>query len=1019
MQTNEPSKVVSRLVRSPYFFPPLFLIAIFYFFYKNCIIPNAILVGDLGIPYPTPPLYQLSSPVPWYSLLSSFFYVHFYSIYGYILNSLQIFLYIPAYFSMYLLLRDLKIKKLPAVLFSMFYLLNPVVFPSVFSYSNLMLSEFYVFTPLLMLFLLRYHTTNNIRCIVIFSILISFYIEIQTAPIFYNLRLILPVVVVPYVYVLIKKLRHKVGRKRVLIDNTLFIIIFAGLNIVPIIQLLSSSVSPTPTSGSLLTAFERLHYGNVVYTYQSQNLIFAISGLVVYPSFQNSFSQGYGQPFLVLTLFFDVIIVISVIFVLLSIKKDGGFTKSIAISAIIIWAFISLTQSGVLLPLFKRFSILYLWEYPTYLEMTLFVLYPILLATFFSKNFSFPSIFNKKFKIPMAVKMAYRSVKTNKGGRLLIPIIVVIVIFAFFAPVIYSDSNGFSPIPQYETQQPFYNNIYKFFEGRGSEYKVMILPFNQTTYKALGSAVPDNQIFALPYAYQNDPSAFANASLFNSIYSDISDSSIYNFSSLLNYSGIEYLITLTGSVRSSEINLLQNLSYLNLVQETSNYKIFRYDYFSPVKVLEDPFFLDTTGFSNQSNSSIVMNKNSHFTNLSGYSVNKPYAQDWNEWSSNLQYYKAFKYSTRCVSVGVFGNSSIKSNQMSEINQRVMVPPGSSITLTSNVLSEKNSRSSLFVIAHSNTSNITPTNFFSQHQYYKTIPEGTNGTVSTVINLSSSTEYVYFGVMVWNQSVGKGYLNLSSLTLLLNKNIDLSSYSKATVNSLPFPVFDYPIPLPIQLDYNIVTPIYLGIDGSTILPMNWTFIPGVGIGVVNSNIYINLSSQSILMVSFKTLPNSSVMFNGKLSIGSNVDIEFKGTTGMKNITLSVKGSIILNTFALIKRFLSNAPHSIKFHISNSGALIQTTDKSRTIIVVCSPLSTIYTTNHSVETLSKQNIHDETIIIYFLNSNATVVVTFKEPPYHPYIIALNIASFAVMMSSLILLLFVPYVRHRHFCRDRNPK
>ncbi len=1010
MLINELSKLISRLVRSTYILPPLFLVAIFYFFYKNYIIPNAILVGDLRIPYPAPLLNQLSSPVPWYSMFSYFFYVNFFNIYGYIFNALQIFLYIPAYFSMYLLLRNLKIKKLPAVLFSIFYLLNLVVFTSVFSYSNLMWSEFYVFAPLLILFLLRYHNTSDIRNIIIFSILLSIYIEIQTAPTFYNLRLILPIILVPYFYSLIEKLRHKERRKRVVIENALSIVIFVGLNIVPVIQLLSSSLSLIPESGNSAISFEALHYGNVVYTYQSQNLIFAISGLVVYPSFQNSLLMGYGQPFFVLTLSFDLFIIISVIVVMFSARKDDGFIKSIAISVLIIWAFITLTQSGVLLPFFKRFSFMYLWEYPTYLEMTLFVLYPILLATFFSKDFTTYGLFNKKFKIPNFVKLVYISVKAKKNRKLFVQLAIVFVIFAYFAPVIYSNSNGFAPLPQYETEQPFYNNIFKFFEGKGVDYKVMILPFNQSTYKALGSAVPDSQIFALPYAYQNNPSAFANVTLFNSIYSDINDSSLYNFSSLLNYSGIEYIITLSGSVKTSEVNLLQNLSYLNLVQERSNYKIFQYDYFSPVKVLANPFFLNNTGFSKQFSNTMVISKNSNFTNRSGYSVNRPYTTDWNEWSSNLQYYDAFKFYTRYISVGVFGNSSIKGSQMSEIYQRVAIPPGSSLTLISNVFSGNNSRSSLFVIAHSNTSNITPANFFSPYQYYKDIPDNLNGTISMEINVSYHTEYVYFGVMVWNKSAGKGYINLSSITLFLNKRINLSSYSRTIVSSLPFPIFDYSLPMQVHTGYNIVSPIYSDINASTIPPISWTFIPNEGIGVINSSISVNITPRLTFMASFKTLSNSSLMLNGKSYRGNNVNVEINGTTDLKNITLLVKGSTILTAFVLIKTLSSNFIHSIKININNTGALIKTTNKSGSIIVVFSPFATNYKTNSCVETLSSQNIRGETMIIYFLNSNATIAIKFKESQYNPYIIALNLDSFTIMMSLLIILIFANYIRVR---------
>ncbi|MEM3830049.1 MAG: hypothetical protein QXP36_12690 [Conexivisphaerales archaeon] len=587
MLMEEMAKRFWRFAKSPYVLPPLFLVGIFYFFYRNLLVPNLIIVGDLGIPYPSPLLYQLSSTTPWYGLLSSFIYENFYSIYGYLFNSLQIFLFIPSYFSMYFLLAEMKVKRAPAILFSVFYLLNPVVFPNVFTYSNLMWSEFYLFAPLLLLFLFRYHNTTNIRYLIIVSVLLSLYLEIQTAPTLFNIRLILPIIGLPYLYVLINKLDHEGDRKRILRDNLFSIVVLVGLNFFPILQTLGFYSSITGASINVLSGFEGLHYNNVVYTYQSQNLIFAISGLVVYPNFRNSLLMGYGQPFFIFTLIFDCIIAISVVAQLFSTRKDSGFIKSMAVSILIIWIFISLVQSGILLPLFKRFSILYLWEYPSYLEMALFVLYPILLAAFLSKNCPQNSSFETKFNISGVAKRVHCSLRTNSRWRSLIPIVLVLLIFTYFTPVIYSSPSGFSAIPQYDTQQPFYYIIYTFFKGKGSEYKVMILPFNQTIYKELGSAVPDSQIFALPYAYQNNPSAYPNVSLFNSIYYDFNNNEMSNFINLLNYTGVEYLVVLTGAVTSSQIQSLRSLPCMSEALKTSNFIIFRYDYFSPVK-FEEP-----------------------------------------------------------------------------------------------------------------------------------------------------------------------------------------------------------------------------------------------------------------------------------------------------------------------------------------------------------------------------------------------------------------------------------------------
>ena len=169
---------ISQNSKLQFVIPALLLLCIFFWFYKNSIIANPIITGDLIVPYPLPPFVQLSYSTPWYNLFSTFFYLKFYFLYGYVFNTLQIFLFVPAYFSMYLLLSQLKVRKFYAIFLSAFYLINPVVFPLVFTYTNLMWSEFYLFAPLLLLFLLKYKLYGDTKYLIVFSTLLSIYIEI-------------------------------------------------------------------------------------------------------------------------------------------------------------------------------------------------------------------------------------------------------------------------------------------------------------------------------------------------------------------------------------------------------------------------------------------------------------------------------------------------------------------------------------------------------------------------------------------------------------------------------------------------------------------------------------------------------------------------------------------------------------------------------------------------------------------------------------------------------------------------
>ncbi len=1001
------SSGLRRSTKSQYLVPPIIIIAVLYYFYRLFIIPNEVLTGDIAVPYPLPFIVQLSYSTPWYNLFSTFVYLNSYSIYGYLMNSLEIFLFVPAYFSMYLLLAELRIRKIPAVLLSIFYLLNPVVFPMVFTYTNLIWPELFIFAPLFLLFLLRYEQTGKLMNQLMLAILISFYLEIQTSPTLFNIRLVIPIIALPYLYVLVKKILKRDSIGKILKDYLTSITLFTGLNIPPILQMIGYATSVNSFVSSVGSAFQSFHYNNVIYTYQSQNPIFAISGLVVYPSAQNSFLQGAGQLFFPLTLFFDAIVITATLAPLIVRRQNNGFIKSISVSVLAVWIFISLVKLGVILPLFTRFPLLYLWEYPSYLEMTLIVLYIPLLAVLLNGLLNLTDISSNYVAEAKKHKKRFPEMRNAKNSwKKFLPFIVIILLFSYFIPIAYTDPGGFSSVPQYDTQQPMYHNLYNFFKDKIGEYKVMIVPFNETTYKELVSALPSSEIFGLPYAYQNNPSAFANASLFHSIYYDIGHNEMHNFTDLVNQSGVKYIIVLNG-IDGGWIQEMQSLLYLNLIQRTSSYSVFKYIYFPTVKVVAEPYIINNKGTSTSSNYSTEIGRNSNFTNITGYSPNHPFVPYWGEWNGNLPYGVAFNYSVGKASIGVFGNTSSKGRQLSEIYQRVLIPPGAILKVIVHIVSQENSNSSIFVIAHRNTSKISAANFFSPFANYSAVPR--NAEYVYYCAVPRNAEYVYFGVIVWNYSAGNGYLNLSSLSLSLVNEINFSGYLSIIQNTLPFPTIEYDGTMPPNVSYNSIIPVIPGAEGINISKGNWTYINNTGIGILNSTISVNVPPHSQFIASVELLSNSSIISNGDQHNGSIVHVFVNATASAQEIAFGIKGSAIIQYMVIIRKIQENHTQNITLSIDSSYEIVSTSNDSGALVTVYAPFDAIYTTNGQVKALFQQEINGMTVSLYYLSAHSNLTVTFLKPELNTSMIVFNLISFCIMLFAMVFYPISSFRRH----------
>ena len=984
---------IKKFIRSPNYLPVLTSILVMYYFYHSFLLASPVIQGDLVVPYPNSVLNSLSAFAPWYSLASAFFYTYFFSIYGFLFNSSQLFLFIPAYFTMYFLLREMKIRNKVSVPLSLFYIFNPVVFSMVYSYNNLMWPEFYIVAPILILFLFRYYNYERTLDIVLFSVILSFYLEIQTAPTLYNIRLLIPILGITYLITFIHGIRKgTIGQ--ILKGYGLSILLIMGLNILPIISMLGYSSYAISLANVSNSSFLSFHMGNLLYTYQSQNILFSISGLVVYPRGTNSLLLGYGQVFFLVTIVFDLLVVIAVISPLIIFRKHSGFIKSLSLASILIWVFIVGVSSHVFVPLFIRYPFLFLWEYPSYLEMILVVPYTLLISLLLTDIWTVHTREMKRTqrsRKSFGVASVFSFLRGNSNK--LIFVVVIIILFSYFVPVAYTNPTGYASPAAGSIQSPIYHDIHNFFKDKNGEYKIMIVPFNDTDYREISSAISSCQVFSLPYAYQNNPSAFSNATLFKAVYSDMETGNMYNFSTLLNYTSVKYIITIDSGTTSTELNSLSSLPYLSVAYSSDGFTIYQNTKFHAANVISNPVIYSECNAHSINNYSVQIGHNTNFTNISGYTSTYPYVPYWGEWSSNLGYNYAFNFSKNYARVSVYGNSSEPSAQLSEIIQRVPVTPGSLLNLTVNVLAQNNSYSRIFIIAHSINSN----NLFSSHQYYFRIPEHQTGNFSMEAQMPWNTEYVDFGVMVWNYTAGNGGLTVSSLKTEQVNGLNSSDYSSNVQQELPLNTITYPGNLSGLEGYKTIKPVIPG-EGILYIPSgNWSYIQGVGIGILNSNLTFNVPAGYNILASIEPLSNGSVVYNNTTYNSTMLNLDIPSSDVTSSNIIQVHGSAIINYIGAEKNIPSSNSTSGNVRVQiNSYTVTVYNNGGEKLIVMYSPFPGTYTLTGNVSLLTTQTSHGVKEQLYLLGTGGNVTLTFKKPSINLPIIVFNLSSMILMLS-----------------------
>lgn len=818
--------------------------------------------------------------------------------FGFVINGLAIYLIILAPVAMYFLLRELHFTRFTSIITSIIYLVNPISFPNLFSYPSLVWAELYVFLPAIALMIIKYAESGKFMNLLSAGLLITAYIQIQTSPFLYNFRFVLTSLGILFIYSVILNIRLR-NKKDILIARDLFLfLVLIAFNFLPLeIQSGVFSLLPGSTNSAL---FFNYHFRNVIFTYQSQNLFYAISGLVVYPNFSNRLLEGNGQEFFVLTSLWVLIVLVAMVVSFLRKGYQKKYLIPFSLTAILSLTFIVLVQSGLILFLFNYSSLLFLWEYPSYLEMPLVFVYVPLIANLFDLIYVNPNHNNDSVPHHHSFKN-FVNVNYIIRNRKVISFIVAFTIFTtILVPFIHYGPSGFTP-PSESTLPKYSVNLTSYFHDKEGNYKVLLVPFNHTDYTMMTSVLPANDILSVPASYQNHPERYANTTFFTNMYSDISKGNFSKFSDYLNLTFVKFIILFNADVPHYIIANLSSLQYMNIEVLTQQYTILSYANFAGAVVTDNPLFYEPSvvGRSNINTSSTELINNYNFSKNS---------TSWGWHTSDRPSNNMVNFSGIGMTINVFGNSS-QSRQLTQTWQVVWTGPGATLNVGVDIASQNNSYSILYLSFHNNSIVINGGHFTRQAFYFK-IPTNMTGEFSYNLTSPADAEYAYVGILTYNKSEAMGHISVRDFTLYNILSNNTNDYTH-TVPYINLPLLTYHSNLPANVNYSIIRPMSLFSLIEYNVFKNTTFdytAPTIGLHNATFNISRLLTTNESLVLELNVLQDSTLVV-GNQSYGyksTPYQFIFSEQLNHSRFIANVKGYVLVDGIWLLFKHRAASP-----------------------------------------------------------------------------------------------------------------
>lgn len=774
--------------------------------------------SDVSVPYLGGTFLEtMSSPYPWYRLFSQFaFYVQP-NTYGFTLNSLNLFLPILMPPSMYFLLLELNVVRRARLICSLLYYFNPIVLPLIG--VDLNWSLYYIFIPLIVRELIHYRKYGRFSHLVFSVIFVELLVQFDYAMGgLATLRVVVPSVALLLGGILIfPKVKKRLSIVKDYVSATG---IFLLLSYYPVLLFFSGNDGLTAAGTGAVSGsqsgigFIDFHLGNLLYTYASQNILYSLTGLTLYPGGSWA-TLGYGisGTFFPLTLLWLVIILFAYYATFTTIDENSIYYWFLALSGLIVVAIETAIYYNAGLQLFVHFPILFLYEYPFFFNSILAFVYVLMIARlvdsmmkgpFNLKGKSLSSIFRNfhtdtqvdKVEIENSTMMVLKNGLSRRKRESLLSVIaslvVVITLLSCSIPILNSDWQQSNVSVGPNSYQPYYfNSLVRFFNSDSGVYRVLCLPLNYSTYNEMLSAIPSSNLLYYPYAFVNsNPSYFINHSLFQSMLSVFQngrpDTNLTKYFAQLD---VKYVVILNPFISfpitidndyingggSNFLRFFMNYTNFTTITTNANFSILKNPYFdSPLSTSPQMYTLNGVIASPPHNYiNTTMAKFPDFqanaTVLSRY---------WVGWTNMPPAYAKIVYQSGSVSLFVGDNASTTYLGMTEIWQNVSLVPYQNLLLKIHVDAMSNVTAIPFIIFHNFS---TYTNFYSNQQYFYSMPINVIGGNFTIgITSPAGVNFAYIGLVVENATDSWGYLRVTDFNLINSINYSVPNVDPSHV-----------------------------------------------------------------------------------------------------------------------------------------------------------------------------------------------------------------------------------------------
>ena len=540
---------------------------------------NSLLFFDGNFPIPFlrgGVFFYLSGNYPWFSLLYYFIQQIDAAYLGLITNTIYLLVYAFCTITFYYMTITLNFSRFARILASIIYIINPF---TLYNLYNPSLLPFFLVIPLIISFIVLYSRSSYTRFLIIASVLAYFLVQLS-APLqgLAALRLVIPAIFLPSVLPFLLSRRSEY--LRLIKSYLLAVSVFLLLNFFYIFIVIYSYLGIFGGSGTTSLNANAFNLVNLSYLYSGLKILNIFSD-IEYPFLTTQFIWLFQ-------VFWGILILVSITISIIWRKYIRPEIFGFIITALGIISFMIFTKYGLDLLLFKKFPLLFVYEYPFLLESVLIFLYSIILG------FLLNLIVNNEIQHANHKKYHF-SILKRKNFRTMLTVIVTILILSPLIPFFSNTaqlSNSQASTSKYLNET--YNEIGNYFSEHPGNYRTLILPLNYTTYNSMMTQVPTNNLFFSPFASVNSgspdsqnffqrPNQYPNFIAVRNVINNIFYNNTNNITELLSIYNVEYVVVMNPQISqnltmyissSGEITLNGGgIQFVKILETATNFSV--------------------------------------------------------------------------------------------------------------------------------------------------------------------------------------------------------------------------------------------------------------------------------------------------------------------------------------------------------------------------------------------------------------------------------------------------------------